>query len=283
MRSLLILGPIVVLASISVIAPGQSGRSAHAASPPAPGLDFSIDTDGDGIDDCSTGGPVTTCSLPINAEFTVRVYLNSLPDDIGEYGGFDIQIAHFGVASLDDANFDPWPDCATGASHFTPTWFAVGCAVGRPPSGLSTYIGIIAQASFDCNVSGWMTLSNGEGHTDLATTVADPLWGQVTRTYHEPNGIETLTIECGDPPAPPPPPDVHGDANCDGRIDSRDAAVVLQFDARLLHSVPCGRNADTQKEGSVNAIDAYWILQFSAGLISEMPQPAWLPIGVAPP
>jgi CSLREA domain-containing protein len=62
-----------------------------------------------------------------------------------------------------------------------------------------------------------------------------------------------------------------GDANCNGRVDSVDAALVLQRGARLVGLLPCEDAADANEDGLVNAVDAALILQFSAGLIDELP------------
>jgi len=62
-----------------------------------------------------------------------------------------------------------------------------------------------------------------------------------------------------------------GDANCDGSVNSIDAALVLQFSARLLVSLACAGGADADLDGDVDAIDAALILQFTAGLLNSLP------------
>lgn len=62
-----------------------------------------------------------------------------------------------------------------------------------------------------------------------------------------------------------------GDATCDGRVNSIDAALVLQFGAGLIESLPCQANADTNGDTFVNSIDAALILQYDAGLIDSLP------------
>ncbi len=73
--------------------------------------------------------------------------------------------------------------------------------------------------------------------------------------------------------APPtvPPGGTTGDVNCNGSIDSIDAALVLQLTAGLVGSLSCQENADTNGDGVTNAIDAALILQFNAGLIGALP------------
>jgi hypothetical protein len=57
-----------------------------------------------------------------------------------------------------------------------------------------------------------------------------------------------------------------GDANCDHATSSLDAALALQFGARLAASLPCSRASDANRDDRVNSIDASIILQCSARL-----------------
>ncbi|MCH8064954.1 MAG: metallophosphoesterase [Chloroflexi bacterium] len=101
--------------------------------------------------------------------------------------------------------------------------------------------------------------SDGDSYTDAAEAQAgsDPL---------DPSSA---------PPTPTPTPFPSlvniGDANCDGTIDSIDAAIVLQNTAQLLTFLPCSLFADVNRDGRINSVDAALILQFSAGLISTLP------------
>ncbi len=65
---------------------------------------------------------------------------------------------------------------------------------------------------------------------------------------------------------PTPPP---GDADCNGTVNSVDAALVLQFDAGLFDILVCSLFADVNRDGTVNSVDASLILQFVAGLIDD--------------
>lgn len=62
-----------------------------------------------------------------------------------------------------------------------------------------------------------------------------------------------------------------GDSNCNGTVNSIDAALVLQKDAGLLNTIPCANLADANQNGSVNAIDATLILQYDAGFLAHLP------------
>ncbi|MCH8007635.1 MAG: hypothetical protein IIC91_02095 [Chloroflexi bacterium] len=62
-----------------------------------------------------------------------------------------------------------------------------------------------------------------------------------------------------------------GDANCNGAVDSIDAALILQLTAGLVDSLPCQGNADVNDSGAVDSIDAALVLQFTAGLLPNLP------------
>jgi hypothetical protein len=74
----------------------------------------------------------------------------------------------------------------------------------------------------------------------------------------------------GPPPEPTPTPPsllvLAGDANCNGAIDSIDAALILQRSAQLIDSVPCPLNADVNASGAIDSVDAAIVLQAVAGL-----------------
>ncbi|MEX2158497.1 MAG: dockerin type I repeat-containing protein [Dehalococcoidia bacterium] len=81
-------------------------------------------------------------------------------------------------------------------------------------------------------------------------------------------------MKCFDFTAPPPTPTPTGhvgDANCSGSVNSTDAALVLQYGAALISSLPCQALADANQNGQLNASDAALILQFVAGLIDQLP------------
>jgi hypothetical protein len=86
-----------------------------------------------------------------------------------------------------------------------------------------------------------------------------------------PTATRTATVPqpTNTPNPTPPPGDPKGDANCDGQINSIDAAVVLQTAASLTIP-PCILPSDVNDDGRISAVDAALILQFVAGLISGL-------------
>jgi len=84
------------------------------------------------------------------------------------------------------------------------------------------------------------------------------------------SGVETPT-PTPSPTATPEPDGLIGDVDCNGVVNSIDAAVLLQYVAQILGSLPCPENADVNEDGDLDAIDATLILQFTAGLLSQLP------------
>lgn len=90
--------------------------------------------------------------------------------------------------------------------------------------------------------------------------------------------IQVSIVQVGLPtptptPSGPPPVGLVGDANCDGVVNSIDAALVLQLDAGLITNLLICALPDANQNGTINAIDAALILQFSAGLVGNLPPP----------
>lgn len=72
-----------------------------------------------------------------------------------------------------------------------------------------------------------------------------------------------------------------GDANCDGKVNAIDAALILQFDVGLLSSLRCQDNAETNRDGRINAIDALRVLQVVAGFMDTL-EPPVITVGSLP-
>jgi hypothetical protein len=54
-------------------------------------------------------------------------------------------------------------------------------------------------------------------------------------------------------------------------INPIDSALILQYNARLIGSLPCPYNADVNLDGNIDAMDALLILQYTAGIVSYLP------------
>jgi hypothetical protein len=54
--------------------------------------------------------------------------------------------------------------------------------------------------------------------------------------------------------------------NCDGIVNSEDAALIFQLEAGLSTSLPCQENGDVNGDGEINSEDALLVLMIEAGL-----------------
>ncbi|MCI0855652.1 MAG: FG-GAP repeat protein [Chloroflexi bacterium] len=126
---------------------------------------------------------------------------------------------------------------------------------------------------------------DGGGVADLAVGVSgediggatnagavNVLYGSAPAPTATPTPTATSTAPAPVSPTNTPPPDKElGDVNSDGQVNAIDAALILQFSAGLIGSVPNPASADVNSDGEMNAVDAALILQFSAGLIGSLP------------
>ncbi len=228
--------------------------------PPQTGLDFSIaiDANGDGVPECSTKVAMPAqCSLPPGTRFRVIASLDSFPPGVTGWGGFDTDLQFAGVESQQSWNF-LWPDCGFPAEESYSGELFFGCARGLGASP-SPYAGPLVSADFTCTRNGSVTL----GHDATARTNASDLVDDDLREYVEPGAPETLVVNCG--------PIERGDTNCNTAVDAIDAAVTLQYDARLIDHVGCPQQSDVNLDSVTNAVDALLTKQYDAALVPFLP------------
>lgn len=66
-------------------------------------------------------------------------------------------------------------------------------------------------------------------------------------------------------------PTTMGNVNCRSGVNSVDALLILQLDARLLESLECSDRADVNDDGETDSLDAVLVLQFAAGVLASLP------------
>ena len=139
--------------------------------------------------------------------------------------------------------------------------------LGEPgPDNVYGYGKLNAQAAAD-------GCAGGPAATPTPTETASPQPSATPTLTPTPSITPTFTLS---PTAtatstPTPTPVLAGDANCDGIVNALDAALILQFTAALVGSLPCFTAADANGDGTTNALDATLVLQFSAGLLPALP------------
>lgn len=199
-RGLVALGGLV--GALALLVAWSFGIAMHAeAHTPHEGLNFTIEAEGSQTG-CSTSQGDAVCYVLPGSTFTLDVMLASL-GDIPSYEGYDIVVDYTGLTSADDASSSSWPSCGFPAQFFQPGKVAIGCTIGLPPAGASTYTGVIATNSFTCSNSGTITLHHGSAYTILTEAVG-------VQHAEATDSRETLNITCGVAPTPtstvPPTP-----------------------------------------------------------------------------
>ena len=160
----------------------------------------------------------------------------------------------------------PTPTQPAGGPTATPT--------PTQPAGGSTATPTPTQPAGGSTVTPTATQPAG-GSTATPTPTQPASGSTATPTPTQPASGSTPTPTptqpvAGSTPTPTTPAGLVGDANCDGVVNSIDAALVLQHSALLLSSLACESAADVNGDGAINAIDAVVILQFAAGQLSSL-------------
>ena len=247
-----------------------------------------------------------TCFVPEGGAFSLSVEVIEAPS--AGYVGFQTELYYGGLTYLPAIlpNEVVWPQSALPLRSPNQPDGQEGL-VGHgdlsalsPPLPVSVHTGPVVALDFTCPQgaqvhtlallpydpatrplgSGFKAADakGGVGQTVPAKTVGQREFDLDGDTSPETaNVAAAIALTCGEPPPTftttpsATPPQLVGDTSCDGIVNSIDALLLLQFDAALLGSLPCGQNADANQDGEVNAIDATLILQFDAGLIDSLP------------
>lgn len=178
-----------------------------------------------------------------------------------------------GEVDLEALNIE-WPglaawmiDISYDASVVTPViCIARGGGVCNPQfaSGTARIIGATATGlQGDTTLANLTFRCNREGSTALSLNVQELFDARAGDPQRIDAAVVSGAVSCV---TPRPAQTLPGDANCDGVVNSVDAALVLQFVAGLRVSLPCRENADVNGDGRVDARDAALILQIDAGL-----------------
>ncbi len=132
------------------------------------------------------------------------------------------------------------------------------------PDNVFGYGRLNAQAAADGCTAGSAATPTPTPTPTASPTATDTPTDTPTPTFTlSPSPTTTFT--------PTPTPVLVGDAGCDGIVNALDAALILQFTAALIDSLPCLAGADANLDGSVNSIDSTLVLQFVAGLLPGLP------------
>ncbi len=154
-----------------------------------------------------------------------------------------------------------------GFPHVSGCGIANGCDQTYDESNLSPY-----------GIQWWLNANWLSGYIHVGFSCLDPSEVLETANWHlgAANSSRDRFVDTKPPlltmPAQPGGPcEQAGDTDCDGLVNSIDAALILQLSAGLIASLACPAGADVNLDGATNAIDAALVLQFSAGLIPSLP------------
>lgn len=229
---------VAVLVAALMLSWGFGARQAHANGPT---VDFYIEVATAG---CDTDAGSTICNVDVGTTFTVSTYIDSfsLPDNDTDttngYVSFQVRLNHSGGLTRNEragtGELDGfWPECAppgVALENADIGTYGGACISGFiPPLAESTFTGKVMEVDYDC------TASPSAGHTVTMVHEApgasyimdDATPGQAVV---DPDGSETLTINCNEPtPTPTPVPFVGGITEM--QVDGSDSAASLAGDS----------------------------------------------------
>ncbi len=118
-------------------------------------------------------------------------------------------------------------------------------------------------------ICGWTVSADGGLTRNGITYYEDKSGAAPIANAYCPAGDPATATPPVETPAPPPTP-ARGDANCDFRVNTIDATVLLQFSSGLMQLLCDVPAADANANGRIDPIDAQLVLQFSAGVIAAL-------------
>ncbi len=200
------------------------------------------------------------------------------------------------VVTLDAAGFAHTPSLAL-ASGEAPVVAYYDCGAADLANCPTGDLKLATCADLTCGSGVTTRTLDSAGDVGLGASLAldddVPVIAYLHRGGQDLKLLRCATVGCVSPagpsPSPMPPTDppptatptplpptatpavVSGDADCSSTVNAIDAALILQYVARLVATLPCPDSADANGDSNVSATDAAFVLQFVAGLISHLP------------
>ena len=207
--------------------------------------------------DCEAGEPgLQSMCWQDGARLNFDVQLVVVAPPAGGFTGFNASLDWEGaVLRFIHADETPPPSCTpllrpAVILPIPPVLFGCELSPGTSPS---SFAGPIALVQLRCDAAGNASLTLGPDTMFFEEGVVEPV-------------LVDANVQCyarvHDGPSV-----VRGDVTCDDTVNSTDAAVILQYEARLLEQFPCTGDFDLNGDGRTNSVDASIILQYAAGLI----------------